>query len=129
MTVGNIFEYVTRNKIRFPYKGLVSVEDLWDLSVTELDKVFKALNSKVKQSREESLLNTKSKEDEELEIQIAIVKHIVSVKLEEKKSREELAKNKAQIQKILEIKAKRADEALENASDEELDKMLESLKL
>lgn len=129
MTVGNIFEYVTRNKIRFPYKGLVSVEDLWDLSVTELDKIFKALNSKVKQSQEESLLNTKSKEDEELEIQIAIVKHVVSVKLEEKKSREELAKNKAQIQKILEIKAKRADEALENASDEELDKMLENLKL
>ena len=78
MTVENIFEYATRNKVSFPYKGNVWVEDLWDLSVTELDKVFKTLNSQRKQSQEESLLNTKSKEDEIVDVQIAIVKHIVA---------------------------------------------------
>lgn len=127
MSVENIFEYATRNKIRFPYKGSVSVEDLWDLSVTELDKVFKTLNSQRKQSQEESLLNTKSKEDEIVDVQIAIVKHIVAVKLAEKEAREKAAENKAKKQKIMAIMAARDEKALENASDEDLQKMLAEL--
>lgn len=127
MTVENIFEYATRNKMRFPYKGSVSVEDLWDLSVTELDKVFKTLNSQRKQSQEESLLNTKSKEDEIVDVQIAIVKHIVAVKLAEKEAREKAAENKAKKQKIMAIMAARDEKALENASDEDLQKMLAEL--
>lgn len=127
MTVENIFEYATRNKVRFPYKGSVSVEDLWDLSVTELDKVFKTLNSQRKQSQEESLLNTKSKEDEIVDVQIAIVKHIVAVKLAEKEAREKAAENKAKKQKIMAIMAARDEKALENASDEDLQKMLAEL--
>lgn len=127
MTVENIFEYATRNKMRFPYKGSVSVEDLWDLSVTELDKVFKILNSERKQSQEESLLNTKSKEDEIVDIQIAIVKHIVAVKLAEKEAREKAVENKVKKQKIMAIMAARDEKALENASDEDLQKMLAEL--
>lgn len=127
MKVKNIFEYVTRNKVRFPYKGNVSVEDLWDLSVSELDKVFKALNSRRKQSQEESLLNTKSQEDEIVETQIEIVKYIVSVKLAEKEARERESENRARKQKIMAIMAARDDKALENASDEDLQKMLSEL--
>lgn len=127
MSVENIFEYATRNKVRFPYKGSVSVEDLWDLSVTELDKVFKTLNSQRKQSHEESLLNTKSKEDEIVDVQIVIVKHIVAVKLAEKETREKAAENKAKKQKIMAIMAARDEKALENASDEDLQKMLAEL--
>lgn len=127
MKVENIFEYATRNKVRFPYKGSVSVEDLWDLSVTELDKVFKTLNSQRKQSQEESLLNTKSKEDEIVNVQIAIVKHIVGVKLAEKEAREKTAENRAKKQKIMAIMAARDEKALENASDEDLQKMLAEL--
>lgn len=127
MSVENIFEYATRNKVRFPYKGSVSVEDLWDLSVTELDKVFKILNSQRKQSQEESLLNTKSKEDEIVDVQIAVVKHIVTVKLSEKEAREKAAENKAKKQKIMAIMAARDEKALENASDEDLQKMLAEL--
>ena len=37
MRVENIFEYAVRNKVRFPFKGMISVEDLWDLSLTNLD--------------------------------------------------------------------------------------------
>lgn len=127
MTVENIFEYTTRNKVSFPYKGNVWVEDLWDLSVTELDKVFKTLNSQRKQSQEESLLNTKSKEDEIVDVQIAIVKHIVAVKLAEKEAKEKAAENKAKKQKIMAIMAARNEKALENASDEDLQKMLSEL--
>lgn len=127
MSSVNMFEVATRNKMRFPYKGQISVEDMWDLSLPALDSVFKALNSQMKQVKEESLLSTKSKADETLELQIEIVKYIVSVKLAEKEAREKAAEKSVQKQKIMEIMAKKQDESLESASMEDLQKMLAEL--
>ena len=127
MTTINIFEYASRYALRFPYKGSQSVEDLWTMPVTELDKVFKTLNTKVKQANEESLLSVKTKVDEELDIQIEIVKHIVSVKLAEKEASEKALIKKAQKQKIQSIITKKENEELENSSIDELKKMLEGL--
>ena len=127
MTVENIFEYATRNKVRFPFKGMISVEDLWDLSLTNLDSIYKTLNKQVKQSEEESLLSTKASVDTELEVQIAIVKHIVSVKLAEKEAAERASAKKAQKQKIMSIIATKQDEALQNRSIDDLKKMLDEL--
>ena len=127
MTTENLFELATRNKMRFPFNGLISVEDLWDLSLTNLDSVFKILNAEVKKSEEESLLNTKSKEDEELYNKIEIVKYIVGVKLAEKEAKEDEKKNREMKQRLLAIKAKRQNEALENLSDEDLDRAIAEL--
>ena len=127
MTVENIFEYATREEMRFPYKGMQSVEDLWQLSVKELDSIYKTLNKQVKQSEEESLLSTKASVDTELEVQIAIVKHIVSVKLAEKEAAEKASAKKAQKQKIMSIIATKQDEALQNSSIDDLKKMLDEL--
>lgn len=127
MNATNIFEYATRNKVRFPFKGVISVEDLWDLSLVNLDSIYKTLNKQVKQSEEESLLNTKTNVDTELEVQIAIVKHIVSVKLEEQNAKEQAAAKKAQKQKIMSIIASKEDEALHNSSVDDLKKMLDEL--
>lgn len=127
MSVENIFEYATRNKVRFSFRGLISVEDLWDLSLTNLDSIYKELNRQSKQSEEESLLNIKTQEDELLNVQIEIVKHIVSVKLAEKEAREKASAKKAQKQKIMSIIAAKQDEALQNSSIDDLQKMLDEL--
>lgn len=122
-----MFEYATRNKVRFPFKGLISVEDLWDLTLANLDSIYKTLNKQVKQSEEESLLNTNTTVDKELDVQIAIVKHIVAVKLAEQEEREKASAKKAQKQKIMAIIASKQDEALQNCSVEDLQKMLDEL--
>ena len=127
MTNDELFINATRNNYQFPFRGMINVIDLWDLSLTNLDSVFKTLNAEVKKSEEESLLNTKSKEDEEISNKIEIVKYIVGVKLDEKKKREDAKKNAEMRQRLLEIKAKRQDAALENMSDEDLDKALAEL--
>lgn len=127
MTVENIFEYATRNKVRFSFRGLISVEDLWDLSLTNLDSIYKGLNKQSKQSEEESLLNIKTQKDELLNVQIEIVKHIVSVKLAEKEAREKASAKKAQKQKIMSVIAAKQDEALQNSSIDDLKKMLDEL--
>ena len=122
-----MFEIATRTKMRFPFRGMISVEDLWDLSVKDLDSIFKTLNTQVKKSQEESLLATKSKEDETLAVQIEIVKHIVKTKLDEAETAKQSKELKEKKQKIMEMIAEKKDEALRNASVEELQAMLANL--
>lgn len=128
MNAEKMFETAVRNKMRFPYKGQISVEDLWDLDVNALDGVFKTLNSKVKVSQEESLLRTRSKESEELMMQIEIVKYIVSVKLAEAEARKNAEVNRAKRQRILGILADKQESDLKNKSPEELQAMLAALE-
>ena len=123
----NIFEYAVRTKVRFPFKGMISVEDLWDLSLTNLDSIYKTLNKQIKQSEEESLLSVKTSVDTKLETQIAIIKHIVSVKLAEQEAREKAFAKKVQVQKLMSIVAEKEDEALRNSSIDDLKKMLDEL--
>jgi len=123
----NIFEVAVKNKFRFPFKGLISVEDLWDLNVSNLDLIFKSLNSQLKEVTEESLLDIKTKENKELDIKIAIVKYIVKYKLEEQQKTLKVQENKAKKQKILEILSKKQDSTLENMSEDELKNILSEL--
>jgi hypothetical protein len=125
--VGSIFEMASRSKTRFAYKGSLSVEDLWDLSVQELDRIFKGLNAKLKVCKEESLLGPKGSENTELDIQVAIVRRVVEVKLAEAVAREMEAEKKAKRQKILSILADKQDGALAARSEDDLKKMLEDL--
>lgn len=122
-----MFEIATRKKLRFPFKGLVSVEELWDLSVEDLDSIFKALNSQLKEVREESLLKTKTKENKELDTKIEILKYIVNVKLEEEDFRLKAKERKEKKQKIMGIMAAKQDESLQKMSVEELERMLDEL--
>lgn len=123
----NLFEIATRNRYRFNYKGIMTVEDLWSLRVEDLDAIFKMLNRQKKTSDEDSLLATKSAEDQDLANKIDIVRYIVSVKLAEAADRVSAAEKKAQRDKILEIVAKKKDKALEDMGIEDLMKKLEEL--
>lgn len=127
MPYENLFEGAVRAKYRFPFKGQVTTEDLWDLSLQDLDRVFKALNADAKKQQEESLLNIPDKETETLHRKIEIVKHIVAVKQAEIQAIKQAADKKAQKQRIMEIIAKKEDEALQNMSREDLMKMLEGM--
>lgn len=122
------FEIAVRNKYRFPFKGSITVEDLWDLSMSDLDKVYKALNAQKKQSEEDSLLSTRNAESDELQIKIDIVKYIYSEKVVEKENREKAAENRAKRQRIMEILANKQDAALENMSEDELKAMLSQME-
>ena len=123
----NLFEMATRKKFRFPFKGMISVEDLWDLSVNNLDTVFKALNAESKQAKEESLLAVKSDEDTILDAKIEIVKHIVNVKQYEATQRQHAVAMREQKRKLQELIANKQDAELQGKSIEELQAMLSAL--
>lgn len=128
MSVEKMFELATRKKYRFSYKGLINVEDLWELSVQSLDAIFKDLNSQLKQSAEESLLQVKTAADKETEVKIEIIKYIVKTKQDEAEARLKAKENKEKKQKIQEILAAKQDQDLQNKSPEDLQKMLEELE-
>lgn len=126
MSYEEMFIKASREKMRFSYKGVLTVEDLWDLPVTELDKIYKSLNAKAKESAEESLLS-ESTEDETLNTQIEIIKYIVSIKLDERDKAKKAKERKEQKEKIMSIIASKQDEALQGKSIDELTKLLDEL--
>ena len=122
-----MFEKATRLKIRFNYKGLCTVDDLWDIPLRGLDAIFKELNKKIKTQEEENLLGIKTVEDKILDIKINLVKYIVGVKLAEKEDREFAADKKEKKQKILSVIAEKKDKALYEMPVEDLEKMINDL--
>lgn len=123
----NLFEITVRNKYRFPFKGCISAEDLWDLTPAQLDSVYKALNREAKAVSEDSLM-AEHTGNVELRNKVEIVKYIFSVKKEEKAAIERAAVNAEKARRIKEILADKQDSALKSKSEEELLKMLESLE-
>ena len=122
-----MFEKAARLKLRFNYKGQCAVEDLYDLTVQELDSIFKKLNAQLKVQKEESLLEIRSKAEGVLGLKVDIIKYIVKVMLEE----QEVAKNRklkaSKKHRLLEIVAQKQDEEYYKKSPEELAKLIEEL--
>ena len=123
MATVDIFKIAIRDKYRWFYKGVISTEDLFDLSLEALDGIYKNLMKQKRTESEESLLSV-SKEDKELNIKIEIIKTIVADKLAEKEKAKRSAERKAQNQKILEIMADKKDAALKEKTLEELQAMI-----
>ena len=124
----NLFEVATLKHFRFPYKGVISVEDLWDLTVDELDLVFKTLNGRKKVVTEESLLSSKVKENRELEQMIEIVTYVVRYKQDQATKRADRANKKERKQEILDAIEEAKRDSLKGKSPEELIKMIEELE-
>lgn len=127
MAIENIFEYATRNKLRFPYKGSISVEDLWDLTPASLDSIYKVLNKQIKQEQEESLLTVKQETDSNLDVQIAIIKYIVSTKLQEREAHMKAAAMKQRRDELAAIISEKETQALKDLPVDELRKMLQEV--
>lgn len=122
-----MFDKVTRLKLRFESnKGLLSVEQVWDLSLTALNEMAKGLSRQVKaaETDEEDFIGTKSNVDSELQLRFDVVKHIIGVKLKERDDSREAAERKANNQVILELIQRKKQQELESKSVEELEALL-----
>lgn len=120
-------------KLRFEYKGLISTEDLFDLSLKDLDEIYRKLKKELdeyKQYSADSLLDDDAEKDEtyeELQLKIDIV---TAVFTHLKKQQEELQRKIAlqnQRDKILGIIADKQDEELSNKSISELKEILDNM--
>ena len=120
------FEKATRKKYRFNFKGSIGVEDLWDLSMTNLNTIYKDLISEKKDHDVESLEDVKEDNSiiEEINDKIELVRYIYNIKKAEYEARlreKDLIERK---KRIMEIIKNKEDENLKNLSIEELQKLL-----
>ncbi|MBR3155970.1 MAG: hypothetical protein IKF13_04045 [Methanobrevibacter sp.] len=120
-------------KVRFEFKGLISIEDLFDLSLKDLDEIYRNLKKQMdeyKQYSEDSLLDENTEKDEtyeELQLKIDIVTAVFN---HIKKQQEELQRKidiQNQRDKILGIIADKENEELSNKSISELKEILNNL--
>jgi hypothetical protein len=129
-----MFEQATRQKFRFEsVKGLLSVEDLWDLPLSSnvgkasLDEVAKSIYQKVQSADNVSFVKKTTDVNAVEVMKLDIVKHIIAIRIKEQEEAATARENKAKKDRILAIMADKQDENLRNASLDDLKKMLESL--
>ncbi len=119
------FKEATKQKLRFvTSKGSLSVEQLWDLSITDLDTLAVSLEESYKNSKGKSFLEKRTTKDKGLKLQFDVALEILQYKVEEAEATKELAADKEHNKKIIELIAQKKDGELANKSVKELEAML-----
>ena len=73
----NIWVECLKNKFRFEFKGLISTEDLFDLTLADLDAIYKSLKKEESDLQGDSLLgNDENPKVREVEVKIEVVKAV-----------------------------------------------------
>lgn len=120
----NIYKYAAKNGLRFVSpRGRLTVEDLFRLSLEDLDAIYRSLKKLEKDRAEVSLLSDEGK-DEGLEVSIKIIEDVYATR---KADADELKAEKAsedRRRRIAELIAEKEDEGLKAMSIEDLKKML-----
>lgn len=126
--MADLFFNAAKNKYRFPSeRGNLTVEHLFDLDMKSLDKIYGTLCEQKDSKPKKSLLSPREVGDVELDEKISIVAQVYEYKDSVLDKRKKAAERSRDRQKLLDILAKKKEEALENLSEEELLKKLREL--
>ena len=132
--MSNVFEYCTRNKLRFASsRGLLSVEQLWDVPLRSsddfnLNAVAKVTSKAWKDLAEDSFVETATTpEHTRRETALEIVKLVIESKLAEETAAKKRADNKVEKEKLLAILAEKQDGKLSALSEKELQRRIAAL--
>jgi len=131
----NIFEFATKNKLRFASsRGLLTVEQLWDVPLRSgddfnLNAVAKVASKAWKDLTEESFVETvKTPEHTRREAALELVKYVIEAKLGEETAAKKRADNKVEREKLLQILAEKQEGKLSALSEKELQRRITALE-
>ena len=128
-----MYKKAAKLKLRFnSSKGLLTVEQLFDLTMPELSSLIKKVNTDLKKEArvDDDLAFLEGKDETESlnSLKFDILKDVYLTKKQEREEAATDQEKKATRQKIAEIIAKKKDEALENLSIEELERRLKDVE-
>ena len=130
MTDLNLFEWATKNKVRFDTdRGKVTVEELWTLplesaSSVSLQSIAQGLYRKINEMEELNFVKKSTRSDTEVKRKFELVKYIIDARVEEKEKKEDQLKKKENDELIRSLIREKELDDLRNKSPEELRKML-----
>jgi hypothetical protein len=123
-----LFITAARKKYRFDSgRGLVTVEDLFDLALESLDKIAVGLDEAIQKAGKKSFIAKRTDSTTELDNKLEIVKFVITTKQEEaeaRKARSEKVAKKAMLEELLN---KKNLEKLQGMSAEEIQKQIDEL--
>ena len=114
-------------------KGDLSVEQLWDLPLQsrnqfDLDTIAKTVNRQLNAVTEESFVSVRENPAKEtLSLKLELVKHIISVKLQEAEEARNRANKASEKEKLLRLLDEKQNEALRALTPEEIQERLKAL--
>jgi hypothetical protein len=131
----DMFERASRAKLRFASvpatknspSGFLSVEDLWDIRLTDLDAIFKSLKKDIGYEQEESLLSPSGTPDPVALLKVNLIKHIAEVRLREAEAVKLAKERKMKKQKLMEILERKENQEVEGKSADEIRAMINEL--
>ena len=119
------FKLATQQKLRFQTnKGVLTVEQLWDLSLTDLDGLAVQLQTEYEESGKKSFLVKRSVKDKTSKLKFDVVLDVLQTKSDEAETAKQKAEDKAYNQKIEALIEEKQEEGLKSKSVKELEKML-----
>lgn len=120
-----MYKLASQSRLRFTTnKGLLSTEQLWDLSLAELDGLAVALEAEHNQSGKKSFLVKTSVKDRTAKLRFDIVLDVLTTKAEAAQAATEAREIKEHNNKILALIAEKQDESLKGKDIKELEAML-----
>lgn len=119
------FKLASQQKLRFhTVKGMLSTEQLWDLSLEELDALAVSLETEHKESGKKSFLTKTSVKDRTAKLRFDVVLDVLNTKVEEAQALQEAFEIKEHNKKIIQLISEKQDESLKGKSIKQLEAML-----
>jgi hypothetical protein len=131
----DMFEQASRLKTRFPStRGELTVEQLWDLPLQskagfDLNSIAIGVNRALKEVSEESFVSTVANPARSsLDLQLEIVKYIISVKITANRLALERAERVSEIERLTAILARKQGEKLDALTEDEIQARIRTLQ-
>lgn len=119
------FKEASKVKLRFPTsKGILTTEQLWDLSLADLNQTAVSLDEALKKSKGKSFLEKRTTTDKVVKLQFDVVLDVLQTKQADADAAKEAKDNKEHNQKILGLINEKKDGELKGKSVKQLEAML-----
>lgn len=120
------FKQASKEKLRISTnKGALSVEQLWDLSIPELDALAVSLEEEHQTSGKKSFVRKTSPKDKTAKLRFDVVLEVLNTKVDDQNAAIAEKERKEHNNKILGIIADKQDESLKGKSIKQLEAMLQ----
>jgi hypothetical protein len=131
METNELFITASRNKTRFTTtNGVLSTEDLWDLSLKSLDQIAVRLDNEMQPSRKSFLENPDPKADlalKEDQLRLEILKVVIGTKQDENKAKLEAGEKKRRREFLENLLEKKKIGEMESLSAEQIEAELAAM--